>query len=73
MVLFGSKYWNGLLSWIKDFALNGGKVSPQDLKLVHVTDSPADVVQFVIDSQSSLRVLDKTMDQEAQVLEDVNR
>jgi uncharacterized protein (TIGR00730 family) len=56
VVLFGSKYWAGLLSWIRDFALTQGKVTEQDLKLLHVTDSPAEVVQIILNSQSSLRV-----------------
>jgi uncharacterized protein (TIGR00730 family) len=69
VVLFGSEYWNGLLRWIRDFALTGGKVSEQDLKLWHLTDSPSEVVQILIDSQSSLRALDKSAPDEYQVLE----
>jgi len=56
VVLFGSKYWEGLLSWIRDFALTQAKVTEQDLKLLHVTDSPNEVVQIIVDSQSTLRV-----------------
>ncbi len=56
VVLFGSKYWEGLLNWIRDFALTTGKVTEQDLKLLHVTDSPAEVVQIIVNSQSSLRM-----------------
>ena len=54
VVLFGSAYWEGLLSWIREFALKEGKVTEQDLKLLHVTDSPAEVVQIIVSSQSSL-------------------
>ncbi len=60
VVLFGSNYWKGLLTWIQDFALKEGKISEQDLKLLHITDSPADVVNVLINSQSSLRILDKS-------------
>jgi hypothetical protein len=56
VVLFGSKYWEGLLNWIRDFALTQGKVTEQDLKLLHVTDSPTEVVKIILDSQGSLRV-----------------
>jgi len=56
VVLFGSAYWDGLLGWISDFALKEGKVTEKDLKLLHVTDSPAEVVQIIIDSQDSLRL-----------------
>jgi uncharacterized protein (TIGR00730 family) len=56
VVLFGSTYWDGLLGWIRDYALQEGKVTDQDLKLLHVTDSPAEVVKIIVDSQSSLRM-----------------
>jgi uncharacterized protein (TIGR00730 family) len=64
VVLFGSNYWNGLLTWIKDFALKEGKISEQDLNLVHLTDSPADVVKIIINSQNSLSGLDTIVSDE---------
>lgn len=70
VVLFGSDYWSGLLTWIRDVALEQGKVSEQDLKLLHVTDSPEEVVQVMINSQSSLRELEKGMSDEYRVLKD---
>ena len=54
IVLFGSAYWAGLLAWIRDFAMKEGKVTEQDLKLLHVTDSPAEVVQIIVNSQDTL-------------------
>jgi len=69
VVLFGSRYWDGLLSWIRDFAMKEGKISEQDLRLLHITDSPAEVVQLVMNSQSSLRGLDKSVSDEYRVLE----
>jgi uncharacterized protein (TIGR00730 family) len=56
IVLFGSAYWDGLMSWIRDFAMKQGKVTEQDLKLLHLTDSPAEVVQIIVNSQDSLRL-----------------
>jgi uncharacterized protein (TIGR00730 family) len=64
VVLVGSNYWNGLLTWIKDFALKEGKISEQDLKLLHLTDSPADVVKIIINSQNSLSGLDTIVSDE---------
>jgi len=55
VVLFGSNYWAGMLNWIRDFALKEGKVTEQDLNLLHLTDSPAEVARIIVDSQSSLR------------------
>src|SRR6267143_4338279 len=53
VVLFGTKYWDGLLNWVRDFGLKEGKLTDQDLKRLHLTDSPADVVKIIVDSQSS--------------------
>ncbi len=54
VVLFGSAYWSGLLAWIRDFAMKEGKVTEQDLQLLHLTDSPAEVVQIIVNSQDRL-------------------
>ena len=54
VVLFGSDYWQGLIDWIRDWALKEGKVTEEDLRRLHVTDSPAEVVQIIINSQGSL-------------------
>ena len=42
VILFGSRYWSGLLDWMRDTMLAEGKVSPADLDLLMVTDSPAE-------------------------------
>ena len=54
VVLFGSNYWNGLLNWIRDNAMKEGKVTEEDLRRLHLTDSPAEVVEIIANSQSSL-------------------
>src|SRR5258708_2725437 len=59
VVLFGSVYWRGLFDWIHDFALKEVKISEKDLDLLHITDSPAEVVQIITKSQSSLIHFDK--------------
>ena len=64
VVIFGSRYWKGLLDWVRDVALQEGKVAEHDLHLLHLTDSPAEVVQIIADSQSALRGLDKTVTNE---------
>lgn len=57
VVMFGSRYWKGLLDWIRDVALLEGKVSEADLNLLHITDSPAEVVEIIQKSQDALRAL----------------
>jgi uncharacterized protein (TIGR00730 family) len=57
VVMYGSRYWGGLMDWIREFALQENKVTEADLRLLHLTDSPAEIVQIIVDSQSSLRGL----------------
>jgi uncharacterized protein (TIGR00730 family) len=67
VVLFGSRYWHGLLEWIREAVLTGGKIAEHDLGLLHVTDSPAEVVQIVTKSQSALSHLDKLVSDEIRI------
>ena len=48
VVLFGSQYWRGLLAWLTTTMLNEKNISPEDLSLIHLTDSPADAVKFIV-------------------------
>ena len=48
VVLFGSQYWRGLLSWITSTMLNEKNISAEDLGLIHLTDSPKDAVDFIV-------------------------
>jgi uncharacterized protein (TIGR00730 family) len=47
VVLFGSQYWKGLVSWVTSTMLHEGNIDADDLKLIHLTDSPQDAVDFV--------------------------
>ena len=47
VILFGSAYWQGLLDWLRATMLAEGKISPADLDLVVVTDSPEEAVRVI--------------------------
>ena len=47
VILFGSDYWSGLLTWLKETMLTGKKISPADLDLLVITDSPEEVLHLV--------------------------
>jgi uncharacterized protein (TIGR00730 family) len=49
VVLFGMSYWKGLLAWLRDTVLLERKVSPEDLELLVLTDSPEQAVQAIVD------------------------
>ena len=57
VILFGSSYWNGLLKWLHDTVMAQGKISDIDFRMIQVTDSPAEVVDMLLRSQSSLAEL----------------
>jgi uncharacterized protein (TIGR00730 family) len=57
VVLFGSSYWSKLIEWIETVMLKEKYISPEDLKLLHITDSPVEAVDIVVRSQDSLRKL----------------
>jgi hypothetical protein len=64
VVLFGSDYWAGMLKWLKEVLLVEGKITERDFEMLHLTDSPAEVVEIINKSQDSLRKLDKTISNE---------
>ncbi|MGW5573094.1 LOG family protein [Nocardia thailandica] len=47
IILFGSRYWTGLITWIRETMEASGKISPGDLDLIRVTDSVEEVVQII--------------------------
>lgn len=47
VVMFGSSYWKGMLSWIQSTMLSEQNISPEDLGLMFLTDSPKDAVDFI--------------------------
>src|SRR5690606_13312320 len=52
IVLVGTRFWSGLLDWIRDQMLAIGKISPQDLDLIHLTDDPQEAVQVIVEGHS---------------------
>jgi uncharacterized protein (TIGR00730 family) len=49
VVLFDSDYWGEMLDWIHEELLADGMVSPEDIKLLHVTDDHEEAVEVVVD------------------------
>ncbi|KPK98370.1 MAG: hypothetical protein AMJ95_04675 [Omnitrophica WOR_2 bacterium SM23_72] len=47
VVLFGSNYWKGMLDWLKNMVLKNGNISPEELGIFTVTDSPKEVVTII--------------------------
>lgn len=49
VVMVGTAYWQGLIDWFRAALLAEGKISPEDLDLVVVTDSPEEAVRTIVD------------------------
>ena len=49
VVLFGTKYWGGLVDWMTATMLAEGKISPEDQLLFTVTDDPYEAVRAIND------------------------
>jgi uncharacterized protein (TIGR00730 family) len=47
VILIGADYWSGLVSWLREQALGGGKLGATDLELLHVTDDLDEAVEMI--------------------------
>ena len=47
VVLFGSAYWKEMLDWLRGPMLAEGKIVEEDFKRLHLTDSPAEVIEVI--------------------------
>lgn len=47
IVLMGSEYWGGLIEWIKNTMLKNKTISPDDVNLFHLTDTPEEAVDII--------------------------
>lgn len=42
--LFGKSYWGGLIDWVKSVMAKEGKISPEELDILHVVDDQEEIV-----------------------------
>jgi uncharacterized protein (TIGR00730 family) len=59
VILYGSKYWSGLVQWISETMLNHGKVVQSDLNLLHISDDPQEICQIIVDDYRKNHALEK--------------
>lgn len=52
IVLVGKAFWSGLFNWIREVMLKEGNISPEDLDLVNLVDTPTEAVQVIDDFYS---------------------
>ena len=49
VVLFDKTFWHDLFDWVGDELLNDGLISPEDERLLFLTDDPDEAVKLVLD------------------------
>ena len=50
VILYGSKYWEGLLNWIRETMLAEEKVSVDDVTLLRISDDPEEICRMVCEA-----------------------
>src|SRR5213596_2070756 len=48
VILFGKKYWGGLINWLRDHVLEANNIKPHDIDSIYVVDEPERVVDIVV-------------------------
>ncbi len=48
VVLYGKRYWSGLVDWLRDTVLAAGNIADADLKLLQVVDDPDEAADAVL-------------------------
>jgi hypothetical protein len=47
VVLFGGEYWQGMIKWLKEKVLKNGNISPHELDIFKIADTPKEVVAII--------------------------
>ena len=47
VILFGSKFWGGLIDWFKQSVIKEKNIDPEDLNIFQVVDTPEGVVKAI--------------------------
>src|SRR6056297_1039027 len=53
VILYDSAYWGGLIDWIKCQLLENDMISPEDLGIMKVADTPQEVVDIVKETHAA--------------------
>ncbi len=47
IVMVDKKYWEGLIDWVKSKLIEEENISPEDLNIIHLVDTPEEAVDIV--------------------------
>ena len=52
VILYGSKFWEGLIKWIREVMLTSEMILPEDAGLLLISDDPQEICDLVIEAYS---------------------
>src|SRR2546423_4042754 len=67
VILFDKKFWGGMVEWIKNMMPAEKKITENDRRRLHLTDSPAEAVEIVVNSQSSLPQVEENISDDLRI------
>ncbi len=53
VVLIGTSYWGGLIDWLRESVLAAGKINPQDVEMIQLTDDVDEAVKMMVRARDS--------------------
>jgi uncharacterized protein (TIGR00730 family) len=67
IILVHSKYWSGLMAWIRETLVTEGMIDPEDVNLIQLIDEPADVVRAIFEHYEKRGFEPSAREREAQL------
>jgi uncharacterized protein (TIGR00730 family) len=65
VVLLGTDYWRGLIDWMRERMAGDGKISPDDLELLCVTDDIEVAVRYIVEADAAIAAEQEAVEQAA--------
>jgi uncharacterized protein (TIGR00730 family) len=47
VILIDVNYWKGLIKWLEDRVLESGNISPEDMKIFHLVETPEEAIKII--------------------------
>ncbi len=60
IILYGSKYWGGLMDWLRETMLALENVSAGDIDLLRLSDNPQEICDWVCEAYEQNSILEKS-------------
>ncbi len=48
VILYGSRYWRGLIDWIKSYTLQNSFISADDFDIIKIMDDPDEITDYIL-------------------------